>query len=109
MPNLTTLGGQAKSPRLPMVPPTAAHCSKHPTPFSVTPLLSFSHARLPPCPVDHPPFKKNPPPLSKGWGTFLSQPQSMLPTDRPIPRYSASMLASSLEAAETLIRSLLRR
>lgn len=41
--------------------------------------------------------------------TFLSQPQIMLPMDRPMPRYWHIMLESSLEAADTEIRSPFRR
>lgn len=41
--------------------------------------------------------------------TFLSQPQIMLPMERPIPRYCSIMLDSSLEAADTEIRSPFRR
>lgn len=41
--------------------------------------------------------------------TFLSQPQIMLPRERPMPRYWHIMLESSLEAADTEIRSPFRR
>lgn len=41
--------------------------------------------------------------------TFLSQPQIMLPMERPMPRYWHIMLESSLEAADTEIRSPFRR
>lgn len=41
--------------------------------------------------------------------TFLSQPQIILPMDRPMPRYWNTMLESSLEAADTEIRSPFRR
>ena len=35
----------------------------------------------------------------------MSQPQIMLPMERPMPRYWHIMLESSLEAADTEIRS----
>lgn len=41
--------------------------------------------------------------------TFLSQPQIMLPMERPMPRYWHIMLESSLEAADTEMRSPFRR
>lgn len=41
-------------------------------------------------------------------GPLLSQPQIMVPMLRPIPLYWQTMLASSLEAAATEMRSLLR-
>lgn len=41
--------------------------------------------------------------------TFLSQPQIMLPIERPMPRYWHIILESSLEAADTEIRSPFRR
>jgi len=35
--------------------------------------------------------------------TLSSQPQTIVPMERPMPRYSVTMLARSFEAAATLI------